>query len=175
MQGRHYHSKTTRACNGPKVRAGPGRSEKIHGPGRAGSRIFENMMGRAGSGRGPSTQTLMGRAGPRPMRCALYMGRSAEPLRWPTSFHRPTRAAVYEMWCTLAAIICTMTKSTLPMRFIQWQRCSGDGVATTAPSCVLRQSTALCSMPEINDDGVYVLNIATVPKRKQREHGERWV
>ena len=53
-------------------------------------------------------------------------------------------------------------------------RCSADGGATTAPSFVLRQSTAVCSMPEIKEDGVYDLNITAVPKRKWREDGDRW-
>ena len=38
----------------------------------------------------------------------------------------------------------------------------------------LRQSTALCSMSQIEDD-VYVLNITAVPKRKRREDCERSV
>ena len=60
----------------------------------------------------------MGGAGPRPMRCGLYMGRSAQPMRRPTSFHRSARAAAHEMWCTaVPATICAMTESTLPMRW----------------------------------------------------------
>ena len=47
-------------------------------------------------------------------------------------------------------------------------------VATKAPSCVLRRSTALCSMSQIEDDA-YVLNIIAVPKGKRREDGERWL
>ena len=41
--------------------------------------------------------------------------------------------------------------------------------------CFNKVLPSLCSMPEIKDDGVYVLNITAVPKRKRREHGERWV
>ena len=59
----------------------------------------------------------MGRAGPRPRRCRLYIGRSAQHMRRPTSFHRPARAAAHDMWCAVAAKICTMKKAILPMRW----------------------------------------------------------
>ena len=55
----------------------------------------------------------MGRAGPRPMRCGLYMGRSARPMRRPMCFDGPARTAAHEMWCTIAT---TTTTSTVPMR-----------------------------------------------------------
>ena len=42
------------------------------------------------------------------------MSRSAPPMRRPTSFYMPARAAAHEMWCTIAA---TITKSTLAMRW----------------------------------------------------------
>ena len=85
----------------------------------------------------------MGRAGPRPMRCGLYMGRSAEPMRRPTSFHRPARAAAHEMWCTaVAAIICAMTKSTLPMR---WPTRFGGSARAAAHHMLCAASTMTTS------------------------------
>ena len=90
---------------------------------------FQTLIGRAAlrpvvskfDGRGRVAahrlEILIGRAGPRPKRFGLYMGRPAESIRRPIRFHGPARAAAYEMWCTVAAIICTMTKATLPMRW----------------------------------------------------------
>ena len=54
----------------------------------------------------------MGRAGSRPMRCGLYMGRSARLMRRPMCFDGPARTAAHEVWCTVA----TTTTSTVPMR-----------------------------------------------------------
>ena len=53
----------------------------------------------------------MGRARPRPMRCGLYMGRSARPMRRLMCFDGPARTAAHEIWCTTAT-----TTSTVPMR-----------------------------------------------------------
>ena len=81
---------------------------------------------------GPSSRNLMGRAGPRPMRCGLCMGRTARPMRRPMCLTgrpgslpvrcgvllllllRPpcpwgrqcvlARAVAHEMWCTTATI-----------------------------------------------------------------------
>ena len=59
-------------------------------------------MGRlSGPGRAPA------------MRCGLYMGRSARPMRRPVCFDGPARTAAHEMWCTTAT---TSTTSTAPMR-----------------------------------------------------------
>ena len=55
----------------------------------------------------------MGRAAPRPLRCGLHMGRSAQPMRWPACFHGPARATAHDKWRADAA---TMTTSTRPMR-----------------------------------------------------------
>ena len=63
-------------------------------------------------GRGPSSRSLMGLVGPRPMRCGLYMGRSARSMRRPMCFDGPPRTAAHEMWCTTAT---TTTTSTVPM------------------------------------------------------------
>ena len=71
---------TIRACRGPFVLAGPGRTK-----------TFENVMGRAetfeilwaGSGHGSSSENLMGRAGPRSVL---------------STFDRPGWAAAREMW-----------------------------------------------------------------------------
>ena len=64
-------------------------------------------------GRGLSSRNLMGRAGPRPMRYGLYMGRSARLMRRPMWFDGPGLTAAHEMCCTTAA---TTTKSTVPIR-----------------------------------------------------------
>ena len=58
----------------------------------------------------------MGRAGPRPMRCGLYMGRSALPMRRPTCFHGPVRVAAHEMCTTASTIPGTTITSILPVR-----------------------------------------------------------
>ena len=55
----------------------------------------------------------MGRVGSWSMRCGLYMGRSARPMRRPICFDGPARTATYDMWCTTAT---TTTTSTVPMR-----------------------------------------------------------
>ena len=47
------------------------------------------------------------------MKCWLYSGRSAQPIRRPTCFHGPARATAHDRWCTDAT---TMTTSTRPMR-----------------------------------------------------------
>ena len=70
------------------------------------------MMGWVGPGRSPSSEKLMGRAGPRPMRCELCMARSARPTRRPMCFDGPARTTAHEM-CTIDT---TSTTSTVPMR-----------------------------------------------------------
>ena len=55
----------------------------------------------------------MGRAGPRPMRCGLYMGRSVRPIKRPMCFDGAARTAAHEMWCTTATT--TTTTSTVTM------------------------------------------------------------
>ena len=45
----------------------------------------------------------MDRAGPRPVRCGLYVDCCALPMRRPTCFDGPARAAAHDMCCTTAA------------------------------------------------------------------------
>ena len=90
-------------CNGKnqgmpwaEVRAGPDRWENCRGPGRA-----------------KSFEKLTGGAGPRHMRCRLFKGRSAQPMRWPTCFQGSAGATAHDKRRTDAT---TMTTSTRPMR-----------------------------------------------------------
>ena len=85
---------------------------KFDGPGRAAAHHLKIRW--AGLGCSSSCENLMGRAGPRPTICGLYMGRFA-PMRRPTTFQKPARATAHEMWCTVAAIMCAKAKSTLTM------------------------------------------------------------
>ena len=80
---------------------GPGRSIKADGPphGPGGTAHIE-----------PTSH------GPRPMRCGLYMGCSARPMRRPIRFDGPARTSAHEMWCIIATINISTTTSTVPMR-----------------------------------------------------------
>ena len=55
----------------------------------------------------------MGRTGQRPMRCGLFVGRSARPMKRPMCFDGPARTAAHKMRCTT---VTTTTTSTVPMR-----------------------------------------------------------
>ena len=55
----------------------------------------------------------MGRPGPRPKGCSLYMGRSARPMRRPICVDGAALTAAHDMWC-IATITTTSTVPTRP-------------------------------------------------------------
>ena len=96
-----------KACHGRWCGPGPAgaiRTMSWAEPGPAES--FENEIDRAGPGReilkfdkpgrGKNFGKLMGRAGPRPTRCGLCVGRFAQRNRRSTCFHRSVKAAAHD-------------------------------------------------------------------------------
>ena len=57
----------------------------------------------------------MDRVGPRPMRYGLFMDRSALPIKRPTCFQGPIRAAANEVWRTTATSTCQGLDRVLEM------------------------------------------------------------
>ena len=57
----------------------------------------------------------MDRVGPRPMRYGLYTDRSALPMKRPTCFQAPIRAAANEVWRTTATSTCQRLDRVLEM------------------------------------------------------------
>ena len=58
----------------------------------------------------------MGLAGPRPMKCGLYMDRSAGPM----CFDGAARTAAHEIWCATATTTVTPTVPMRPPTCFDW-------------------------------------------------------